>query len=237
MVRRVNQNIVQRFEEDTVLNEGLRSYMLKVYNYMALGLGLTGAVAFFVISNPSIFATVVGTPLFWVFLLAPLGIAMVLGASINRISFSTAQILFWVYAGCMGVSIASIVAMFTLESLARVFFITASTFGAMSLYGYTTKRDLSQMGSFLFMGLVGIVIASLVNLFFKSTGLHFILSIVTVLVFTGLTAYDTQTIRSMYAERADSESQGKMAVLGALRLYLDFINIFISLLHLLGERK
>ncbi|MGL4426917.1 MAG: Bax inhibitor-1/YccA family protein [Alphaproteobacteria bacterium] len=237
MVRRVNQNIVQRFEEDTVLNEGLRSYMLKVYNYMALGLGLTGAVAFFVISNPSIFATVVGTPLFWVFLLAPLGIAMVLGASINRISFSTAQILFWVYAGCMGVSIASIAAMFTLESLARVFFITASTFGAMSLYGYTTKRDLSQMGSFLFMGLVGIVIASLVNLFFKSTGLHFILSIATVLVFTGLTAYDTQTIRSMYAERADSESQGKMAVLGALRLYLDFINIFISLLHLLGERK
>lgn len=237
MVRRVNESITERFGSDATLDQGLRAYMLKVYNYMALGLGLTGAVAFFLASSPSLLYAVAGGPLLWVFMLAPLGVVFFLSFAIDRISASTAQLLFWLYAGLMGVSMGTIAVAFTLESLARVFFITASTFAGMSLYGYTTKKDLSKMGSFLFMGLIGIILASLVNLFLKSTGMQFVLSVLTVLVFTGLTAYDTQVIRGMYTQHAGSEAQGKMAILGALRLYLDFINIFISLLHLMGERR
>lgn len=219
------------------IDQGLRSYMLKVYNYMGLGLGLTGTVAFLVLSSPVLFSALVGSPLIWLFMFAPLGIVLYLSFAINRMSASTAQLMFWLYSGMMGVSIASICVLFTGESIARVFFITACTFGGMSLYGYTTQRDLSAFGSFLFMGLVGIILASFVNLFLQSSGFQFVVSIITVLVFTGLTAYDTQLIRDTYEEGLSEESYGKTAVMGALRLYLDFINIFITLLQLLGDRK
>ena len=151
--------------------------------------------------------------------------------------FSTAQTTFWIYAGLMGVSMATIFIAFTGESIARVFFITAGTFAGMSLYGYTTKKDLSKFGSFLMMGLIGIIIASLVNIFLQSSAMHFLISVVGVLVFVGLTAYDSQNIKNEYADYYDEETAGKLAISGALRLYLDFINLFIMLLHLFGARR
>lgn len=236
-MRQSNKRTIYMSAQGQDIDQGLRSYMLKVYNYMGLGLGLTGAVAFLVSSSPALFSLLVGSPLIWLFLLAPLGIVFYLSFAINRISASTAQLMFWLYAGLMGVSLASICVIFTIESIARVFFITACTFGAMSLYGYTTQRDLSAFGSFLFMGLIGIILSSVVNLFLQSSGFQFVISIITVLVFTGLTAYDTQVIRDTYQEGMSDEAHGKTAVMGALRLYLDFINIFMTLLQLLGDRK
>lgn len=236
-MRPLDKRFTYTAAQDQEIDQGLRSYMLKVYNYMGLGLGLTGSVAFLVLSSPALFSVLVGSPLLWLFMFAPLGIVFYLSFAAHRISASTAQLLFWVYAGLMGVSLASICVLFTGESIARVFFITACTFGAMSLYGYTTQRDLSAFGSFLFMGLIGIILSSLVNLFLQSSGFQFVISIITVLVFTGLTAYDTQLIRDTYAEGMSDEIQGKTAVMGALRLYLDFINIFITLLQLFGDRK
>jgi FtsH-binding integral membrane protein len=173
----------------------------------------------------------------WVVMLAPLAAVFFLSFKINSIKFSTAQAIFWGYAGLMGLSLASIFLVFTGESIARVFFITAGTFGGMSLYGYTTKRDLSQFGSFLFMGLIGIVLASLVNIFLGSTMLQFVISVIGVLVFTGLTAYDTQRIKELYSAVDDSEIFGKKALMGALTLYLDFINLFIMLMQILGNRR
>jgi uncharacterized protein len=162
---------------------------------------------------------------------------MWLSYGINRMQASTAQAIFWVYAGVMGLSLASVFLVFTGESIARVFFITAGTFGAMSLYGYTTQRDLSQWGSFLFMGLIGIIIASLVNIFLASSALQFAISVIGVIVFVGLTAYDTQQIKEMYFENDDAQTAGKKAIMGALRLYLDFINLFMMLLQLFGTRR
>ena len=221
-------------------DEGLRSFMLSVYNYMGLGLAITGLVALAVASSPAIYMPIFTTPLKWVVILAPLGFVMFLSARIHAMSVSAAQLTFWLFAGVMGISMASIFLVFTGESIARVFFVTAATFGAVSLYGYTTKRDLSGMGSFLFMGLIGIVIASLVNLFIGSTALQFAVSVIGVLVFTGLTAWDTQRLKEQYLsglQYAGADIAGKTAVMGALSLYLNFINLFTMLLQLMGNQR
>ncbi|NQV20517.1 MAG: Bax inhibitor-1/YccA family protein [Rhodospirillales bacterium] len=219
------------------IDEGLRAYMLQVYNYMASGLLLTGIVAYAAASSDAVMGAIYGTPLQWVVMLAPLGFVIFLSARIHKMSFSTAQTTYWIYAGVMGLSLAYIFLVYTGASVARVFFITAGTFGAMSLYGYTTKRDLTKFGSFLFMGLIGIIIASVVNIFLQSTMMHFVISVIGVLVFVGLTAYDTQNIKEVYYEHDSSEVAGKKAIMGALRLYLDFINLFILLLQLFGDRR
>src|SRR5271166_1227182 len=218
------------------IDVGLREYMLRVYNYMASGLALTGIVAY-VAAFSGFYASITHTPLIWLVILAPLGLVMLMSFGIQRMKASTAQMVFWLYAGLMGLSLAMVFLVFTGASVARVFFITAGTFGAMSLYGYTTRRDLSQFGSFLFMGLIGIVIAGLVNIFIGSTALQFAISVIGVLVFTGLTAYDTQQIKEMYYAGDDYETGSKKAVMGALRLYLDFINLFMMLMQLLGTRR
>jgi FtsH-binding integral membrane protein len=218
------------------IDVGLRDYMLRIYNYMASGLALTGIVAY-VFANSSVYDQVAHTPLIWLIMLAPLGLVMWLSYGINRMQASTAQALFWIFAAVMGLSLASVFKVFTGESVARVFFITAGTFAAMSLYGYTTRRDLSQFGAFLMMGLFGIIIASLVNLFIASSALQFAISVIGVLVFTGLTAWDTQQIKEMYVAYEDGEVAGKKAIMGALRLYLDFINLFMMLMQLMGSRR
>ncbi len=231
--RRILTTTIARAEID----EGLRQYMLRVYNYMTSGLVLTGLIAYVTASSPAMMQAIFGTPLQWVVMLAPLGFVFFLSAKIQTMRFGTAQACFWIFSGLMGLSLASIFVVYTGTSIARVFFITAGVFAAMSLYGYTTKKDLSGWGSFLFMGLIGIIIASLVNIFLASSALHFAISVIGVLVFTGLTAYDTQRIKEMYYVADGSEIAGKKAILGALRLYLDFINLFIMLLHLFGGRE
>jgi FtsH-binding integral membrane protein len=218
------------------LDSGLRAYMARVYNYMAGGLALTGIVAY-VAAVSGFYQEIAGTPLIWVVMLAPLGFVMALSFGIQRMSAATAQLLFWIYAAVMGLSMAGIFLVFTGMSIARVFFIAAGMFAGMSLYGYTTKTDLTRFGSFLFMGLIGIVIASLVNLFVGSTALQFAISVIGVIVFTGLTAWDTQRIKEMYVENLGASDIGKMAVMGALTLYLDFINLFMMLLQLFGQRR
>ncbi len=228
------------------IDVGLRAYMLQVYNYMLGALALTGATAW-VIANTSLaslfFAVNPATHAYGITVLgmvgifAPLAFVMFLSFRIQKMSLATAQITFWLYAAVMGISVSSILFAFTGESVARVFFITAATFGAMSLWGYTTKADLSGMGSFLFMGLIGIIIASLVNLFIASSMVQWVISVIGVLVFTGLTAYDTQRIKESYYAGDDGTIAGKKAVMGALRLYLDFINLFIMLMQLLGNRR
>lgn len=216
---------------------GLRKYMLGIYNYMASALALTGAVAYGVSTSEDLLMMLFGGPQAYLVMFAPLVFVMALSFGVHKMSAATLQTLFWVYAGVMGVSLATIFIAFTGESVARVFFITAGTFAAMSLYGYTTKKDLSGFGSFLFMGLIGVVIASIVNIFLASDALQFVISVVGVLVFTGLTAYDTQRIKSIYAEGDGSEAMSKKMIMGALTLYLDFINLFIMLLQLLGNRE
>lgn len=220
------------------IDEGLRGYMLSVFNYMGIGLAITGLVAYIVGSTPALYGPIFGSPLKWVVMLAPLGFVFFLSARIHAMSTSAAQATFWLFAAVMGLSLASIFLVFTGESIARVFFITAATFGAVSLWGYTTKRDLTGMGSFLFMGLIGIVIASLVNIFVGSSALQFAISVIGVLVFTGLTAYDVQRIKSeYYAYGSAGEMVAKGAIMGALSLYLNFINLFTSLLSLFGNRE
>ena len=236
--------------ETHVIDEGLRAYMLKVYNYMASGVLLTGIISLLLFKLSVVMApdgsitglTSLGNALYnsalmWIVMLAPLGVVFYMSFGIRKMSASKAQGTFWVFAALMGASLSSIFLVYTGASIARVFFITAGTFGAMSIYGYTTKRDLTKLGSFLMMGLIGIIIASIVNIFMKSTMMYFVISIIGVLVFVGLTAYDTQKIKNMYYA-ADSETQsGKKAIMGALRLYLDFINLFIMLLRLFGQRR
>ena len=219
------------------IDVGLRAYMLQVYNYMASGLALTGAVAYGVSTSPAFLQAIYGTPLKWVVMLAPLGLVFFLSARIHSLKASTAQALFWVYAALVGLSLASIFVLYTGTSIARVFFNTSGAFAALSLYGYTTKRDLSAFGSFLMIGLFGIIIASVVNIFLASTALQFVISVVGVLVFAGLTAYDTQKIREIYNEMDSSEVHGKKAIMGALSLYLDFLNMFLMMMHLFGERR
>ncbi len=218
------------------IDVGLRDYMLRIYNYMASGLALTGIVAY-VGYTTGFYERIAHTPLIWLVILAPLGLVMLMSFGINRMTASTLQMVFWLYSGLMGLSLASVFLVFTGTSIARVFFITAGTFGAMSLYGYTTRRDLSQFGSFLFMGLIGVIIASVVNMFIASSALQFAISVIGVLVFTGLTAWDTQQIKEMYYAADDAETAGKKSIMGALRLYLDFINLFMLLMQLLGTRR
>lgn len=223
--------------KSVTIDEGLRAYMLKVYNYMTLGLGLTGIISYLAGTNAAVMQTIYGTPLQWVVMLAPIGLVFFLSFRIQKMSVSAAQITFWIYAALMGLSLSFIFLVYANESIAKVFFITAGTFGAMSLYGYTTHKDLTSWGSFLFMGLIGILLASVVNIFLKSTGLSFVISLIGVLVFTGLTAYDTQQIKAGYFAGGDGEVTEKRAIIGALQLYLDFINLFLMLLRLLGDRR
>jgi uncharacterized protein len=218
------------------IDEGLRSYMLQVYNYMGMGLALSGLVAYLSFTF-GISQAVAQTPLVWLFILAPFGLVMLLGFRIQKMSVPAAQLTFWAYAALMGVWLSLILAMFTGESVARVFFITAATFGAMSLYGYTTSRDLSGWGSFLFMGLIGVILAIVVNFFLQSPALYFAVSVIGVLVFVGLTAYDTQRIKEMYYELDGADVAARKQIMGALSLYLNFINMFIMLMHLFGERE
>ena len=231
-----------------VVDAGLRAYMLRVYNYMLVGLVLTGVTAWLTAStqfgdlffqqtvvngHPAIGLNILG----WIALFAPLGLVFFLSARIQAMSAATARITFLIYAGIMGISLAPILLLYTGESIAQTFFISAGTFGAMSLWGYTTKRDLTGFDSFLFMGLIGVIIASLVNFFLHSSALAFAISIIGVLVFTGLTAYDTQNIKEMYSVNDDGSVSGKKAIMGALRLYLDFVNLFLMLLRLFGNRR
>lgn len=229
---------------DAAIDEGLRAYMIRVYNLMALGLAITGVAAFataqMAVSNGQLtqFGAVLFTsPLRWVIMLAPLGFVFFLSARIHKMSVSSAQTTFWLFAAVMGLSLASIFLVFTGESIVRVFFITAASFGGLSLWGYTTKRDLSGMGSFLFMGLIGLIIAMLVNIFLASSALQFAISVIGVLIFAGLTAYDTQQIKEMYYAGDGEAVAGRKAIMGALRLYLDFINMFMFLLQLFGNRQ
>jgi len=223
---------------DRVLfDEGLRQHMLRVYNYMGLGLVMTGLVAFIVGTTPALYVPIFSTPLKWVVMLAPLAFVLFFSFRMGSMSASRAQTLFWAFCAVMGLSLASIFLVFTGTSIARTFFIAAAMFGATSLYGYTTKRDLSQFGSFLIMGLIGVVIASLVNLFLASSALQFAISVIGIVVFVGLTAWDTQSIKEQYAENFDAESKQKLAVFGAFSLYLNFINIFQLLLNFTGQRE
>ncbi len=219
------------------VDEGLRAYMLRVYNYMASGLLLSGIVAYLVSSSPQLLYAIHGTPLKWVLIIGTIGMVFFLAARVHAMKASTAQALFWVYAALNGAMLSYVLIAYTGGSVARAFAITAATFGAMSLYGYTTKRDLSGWGSFLFMGLIGVLIAMVVNIFLASTMMTFVISVVGVLVFTGLTAYDTQQIKEMYLESDSAEDASKKSIMGALRLYLDFINIFLLLLNLFGNRE
>jgi FtsH-binding integral membrane protein len=234
---RTHTPVIQRAIEEAAVDVGLRAYMIKVYNYMMAGLAITGVVSFLTASSPDMMHAIYATPLRWVVMLAPLGFVFFLSYQIDKIQSSTAQVLFWIYAALMGLSLSFIFMVYQGESIARVFFITAATFGSMSLYGYTTQRDLTGFGSFLFMGLIGIIIASIVNIFMASSALQFAISVIGVLIFTGLTAYDTQKIKNMYQDGLGTETTTKMAVMGALNLYLDFINLFLMLLRLFGDRR
>lgn len=222
---------------DARIDEGLRSYMLRVYNYMGSGLLLSGIVAYTVAHTPALMQVIFGTPLMWVVMLAPLGLVFFLSARIEKMSAGAAQATFWIFAALMGASLASIFIVYTQTSIVRVFMITSVTFGAMSLYGYTTKKDLSAWGSFLMMGLIGIIVASIVNIFLASEMMQWVISVIGVLVFTGLTAYDTQKIKEIYSHADGQATMSKKAIMGALRLYLDFINLFLMLLHLFGNRE
>ncbi len=241
----VNRGTATRVDVD----QGLRNHMLRVYNWMTLGLALTGAVAFAVMNVDALaalFYQTVSTPrglapsltiLGWVVLFAPVALVFFMAFRIHAMKASTAQALFWFYAALMGASLAPVVAVYTGGSVAKVFFITSATFGAMSLYGYTTKADLTKFGSFLLMGLIGIILASIVNIFLQSNALGFAISILGLLIFVGLTAYDTQKIKEEYDASDDGEIAAKKGIMGALTLYLDFINIFMILLQFLGVRR
>ncbi|MDH3663269.1 MAG: Bax inhibitor-1/YccA family protein [Alphaproteobacteria bacterium] len=216
------------------IDEGLRSYMLSVYNYMCLGLGLTGVVAFAAAQSPTVLGLIHGTPLKWVLFAAVIGIAWFGSPRIATMSVSGAQLLFWAFASLFGLMLSYIFVVYTGGSIARAFFMSAAMFGGMSLYGYTTKRDLSGWGSFLMVGLIAAVIASIVNWFIGSTALQFALSVIVLFVAIGLTAYDSQQIKEMYSELDGSDIVAKKAIMGALRLYMDFILIFQNLLYLTG---
>jgi FtsH-binding integral membrane protein len=256
----------QAVGQAVAVDEGLRAYMLRVYNYMALGLAITGlaALGIYMLSitgdmasaakvlrnGAEVPARIAGgmyltkfgfyvyvSPIKWVIMLAPLAMVFVLSFGVERMRPATAQITFWIFAALMGISLSAVFLVFTHTSIVRVFFITAASFGALSLWGYTTQRDLSSMGSFLMMGLFGIVLASLVNLFMASSALQFVISVIGVIVFAGLTAWDTQRLKNEYLYGAmDGEAIERSAISGALSLYLNFINLFTLLLQLLGQR-
>ena len=236
---------------EAAIDQGLRAYMMSVYNYMAGGIFLTGVVAYATFAAAVVervgpgprglteFGQLLYTsPLRWAVMLAPLAIVFFLSFRVSTMSVGAAQISFWLFAAVMGLSLSSIFLIFTGESITQVFFATAAAFGALSLYGYATKRDLSAFGTFLFMGVIGILIAGLLNLWLQSTALQFAISAIGVLVFAGLTAYDTQRIKDGYIEvKVDMTATSKAAIMGALNLYLDFINMFTMLLSLFGKRQ
>jgi len=244
------QGVGARTIDQAQLDEGLRTYMLRVYNYVGSGLALSGIVAVLVVMFPPAFEalySVVQTPrglatqptlLGWVVMFAPLGLIFVMQHQFRARSATSLKATYWAFCALFGASLSYILVVYTGESVTRVFFITAATFGAMSLYGYTTKRDLSGLGSFLMMGLIGIIIASVVNIFIGSTALQFAVSVIGVLIFVGLTAYDTQRIKQDFIEyRMEGGLATKSAVMGAVSLYLNFINLFMLLLHLFGNRE
>jgi len=221
---------------DAAFDAGLRSYMLSIYNYMASGVLLTGVVALLFANSP-LMVPVLTSPLRWLVMLAPLAFVMVLSFGINRLSTFAAQALFWAFAVAMGLSLSSIFIVYTGTSIAETFFATAAAFAGLSLFGYTTKKDLSGFGTFLIMGVVGLLVASLVNIFLQSSVMQLAISAIGVLLFAGLTAYDTQKIKSLYFHVAGSDMVGKSVVMGALTLYLDFINMFTFLLQFMGDRR
>jgi len=240
----------------SAIDEGLRAHMLRVYNYMGIGLVVTGLLAYLTYSmatttDPSqavatlgngVLLTSFGTTIYggilrWVIMLAPLALVFFISFRINKLSVGAAQLAFWGFAALLGISLSSIFIVYTATSITQVFFISAAMFGAMSLWGYTTKRDLTGMGSFLMMGLIGVIIAMVVNIFLASSALAFAISIIGVLIFVGLTAYDTQKIKEMYSVNDDGTVSGRKAIMGALTLYLDFLNIFLFMLQLFGDRR
>lgn len=244
---RSNEQVQSQAYKAATYDEGLRSYLLGVYNYMASAVLLTGIIAYLAGTSEAFMQMMLTmnasgavslSPLAYLVMFAPVGVVIYLSVRIHALSASAAKTWFFGYAALMGLSLYYVFALYTGVSVARVFFITAGTFGAMSLYGYTTKKDLSSMGSFLLMGLVGIILASVVNLFLHSSALHLAVSVIGVLIFVGLTAYDTQKIKNTYyAVAGHSEAMGKAAIMGALSLYLDFINLFIMLLQFFGQRR
>ena len=217
-------------------DEGLRKHMLSIYNYMASAVLLTGIVAL-VSASSGLTLAIAGTPLMWVVMLAPLAFVLAMSFGLNKMSKSTLNILFWAYATVMGLSLSTIFLVYTGESIAVTFFATAGAFAGLSLFGYTTKKDLSGFGSFLIMGVVGLIIAGLVNLFLQSSAMSFVISGIGVLIFAGLTAYDTQRLKEEYVHLRGTEYIGKAVIMGALNLYLDFINMFMYLLRFLGNRE
>lgn len=239
----INERVSVASSAKSVVDEGLRKYMLRVYNYMSGGLALTALAVYTLLTTGWIASFYNITPsgaslsaLGWIVLFAPLIMVLFFGHAVSRGSLFQVQAMFWIFSVLMGASIAPIMLLYTGASVVRVFLITAAMFGAMSIYGYTTKRDLTGMGSFMFMGLIGLIIASVVNIFWASSGLYFAISVFGVVIFVGLTAYDTQKIRDMYIEGND-ELSGKVAISGALSLYMDFINLFLYLLRFLGDRR
>ncbi len=227
-----------QFASAKTYDVGLRDYMLGVYKQMTIALFITGLIATVVSSSPALMRLFLGTPLFYVVLFAPIGLAFYMGARFTKISIVSARNCLWLYAGLMGISLSFLFTVYTGESIARTFFITGSVFGAMSIYGYTTKKDLASLGSFMIMGLIGIMIASIVNMFLHSSAMSFIISVLGVVIFTGLTAYDVQKIKNIYFQVcSDKEASEKFAVYGALSLYMDFINLFIYLLQFVGDRR
>lgn len=223
--------------EAAQIDVGLRQYMLRVYNLMASGLALTGIVAFLITMSPTLVNALYFTGLKWVVMFAPIALVLFFSFKIQSMRASTAQAIFWGYSALMGASLGTVLLVFTGDSVARTFFITAAAFGGLSLYGYTTKRDLSAFGTFLVMGLIGLIIASVVNIFLASSMLHFVISAAGVLIFSGLTAWDTQRIKEMYWEADGAEMAAKKSIMGALTLYLDFINLFMFMLQFLGVRR
>ena len=234
-------NIRSKASSLSSTDEGLRKFMLRVYSYMTAGLGITGVIAWLFsnayISGNAIVISLMQAPLAYVVMFAPLGIILWMSFGINKMRASTAQNLFWLMAACYGISLASIFLVYTGATIARVFFISSSMFLTMSLWGYTTKRSLAKMGSFLMMGLIGLIIASVVNIFLGSSALQFAMSIIGVIIFAGLTAYDTQMLKEIYVANENSETVTKKAVMGALKLYLDFLLMFQYLLMLFGNRE
>jgi len=215
---------------------GLRSYMLKVYNYMASGVLLTGIIAL-LFANSGMAAQVMATPLRWLIIFAPLGFVFAMSLGVNRFSTATLQLLFWAFAAVMGLSMSTVFLVYTGTSIAQTFFAVSAAFMGLSLYGYTTKKDLSGFGTFLIMGVVGLLVAMVINMFLQSPAMQLAISAIGVLIFAGLTAYDTQKIKSMYAYVAGTEMMGKSVIMGALQLYLDFINMFTFLLSFMGDRR
>ena len=231
----MNRNPAAPSAAAQAVDVGLRRYMLRIYNYMGGALALSGATALFGAAS-GLYVALAQTPLIWLVIFAPLGMALYFGVRLPRMAVRTAQMVFWAFAALMGLSLSGVFLIYPDENIVQTFLITAIAFGSLSLYGYTTNRNLSGFGTFLFMGLVGVIVASIVNIFMQSSAMQFAIGAIGVLVFAGLTAYDTQSIKSLYYASDSPEVAAKKSIMGALRLYLDFINLFILLLQIFGRR-